>query len=175
MDESDLKILDFVGYQERIKDDDTTTDNAYYLTFNNTNGRISIDVEKTVVDCVLTELEMLERVKTIFTEFPEYYIPKFSGEEYRWEQYKTKWKFPWFRRYNAQERYYFYYNLRVKNQIAKQTRRGAGNTQYGNTLFYKGTSEEDCPIIVLKKGDSYGVLKHPNFEQYGFNLVVGVE
>lgn len=57
------------------------------------------------------------------------------------------------------------------NKVAQQTRRGAANTQFLDFFYYKGSNATDCPFIVYKFGDKYGIFKHPNAEQYGFRLI----
>ena len=190
----DIDILNYVGYQEiPVKSgDDTNVGMIFYLTVNTADNRICI--EKSVVECTLTESEMIEQVKSIFAEWPEWIIPKYTDKEFKWEKCKQKIGtlplpqlvklptglllttrsidivIPWIRKYNARERYNAWNTVRVMNNIARQTRRGMGNTQYNNTSFYKGLSEFDCPVIVVKKGELYSVFKHPNFTQYGYNV-----
>jgi hypothetical protein len=195
----DIDILNYVGYQEiPVKSgDDANVGMIFYLTVNTADNNMSImpiSIEKTVVKCTLTESEMIEQVKSIFAEWPEWVIPKYTDKEFKWEKYKQKIGtlplpqfvklptglllttrsidivIPWFKKYNARERYNTWNNIRVMNNIARQTRRGMGNTQYNNTSFYKGSSEFDCPVIVVKKGELYSVFKHPNFTQYGYNV-----
>jgi hypothetical protein len=194
----DIDILNYVGYQENTvkSGDDTNLEMVYYLTVNTADNNMSIipSIEKTVVKCTLTESEMIEQVKSIFAEWPEWVIPKYTDKEFKWEKYKQKIGnlplpqfvklptglllttrsidivIPWFKKYNARERYNAWNNIRVMNNIARQTRRGMGNTQYNNTSFYKGPREFDCPVIVVKKGELYSVFKHPNFTQYGYNV-----
>lgn len=60
---------------------------------------------------------------------------------------------------------------RAANKVAQQTRRGAANTQFLDFFYYKGSNATDCPFIVYKFGDKYGIFKHPNAEQYGFSLI----
>jgi hypothetical protein len=63
--------------------------------------------------------------------------------------------------------------MRARNDIAKESRRAWANTNFGNTWFYRGSNEIDCPIIVAGGGDAdkYMVWKHPDFDKYGFTVV----
>jgi hypothetical protein len=84
---------------------------------------------------------------------------------------------PYMARINIFNRDMFFTNLRIKNQIARKTRRGQGNTQLGYCLgkyqkismaiYYKGQHCADSPIIVLELDGKYAIFKHPNFESYG--------
>lgn len=63
---------------------------------------------------------------------------------------------------------------KAANDIARQARRGVGNTTWGNVLFYKSQGiaaiQADAPIIVVEKDGLFGVFKHPHFEKYGYIL-----
>lgn len=60
---------------------------------------------------------------------------------------------------------------KAANKVAQQTRRGAANTQFLDFFYYKGSNATDCPFIVYKFGDKYGIFKHPKADQYGFRLI----
>lgn len=60
---------------------------------------------------------------------------------------------------------------RISNKVAQQTRRGAAKTKFIDFLYYKGSNPADCPFIVYKFGDKYGIFKHPKADQYGFRLI----
>ena len=57
---------------------------------------------------------------------------------------------------------------KVKVEIARQSKRGMGNTECDNAIWYKGTSVYDSPLTVSSCNDKYALLKNPNFETYGF-------
>lgn len=66
--------------------------------------------------------------------------------------------------------------LYAKAAIASQSRRDMGNRELGNIVFYRGEhSNIDACIAIAKYSyrgiDKYGIVKHPNFDQYGFVLV----
>ena len=167
----------YVGYQENIISDENKDDNAafvFFLKVNNNDGQMSISIERDTIELKYNESEIQGKILESFEQFPGYEIPPFEGKEYQWEKYTKRIGFvsiPWYRKVNARERYYFYKEKQASAKIARQNRRGAGNTRFGDTLFYKGVNEFDCPIIVVKKGDLYGIFKHPDFDKYGFNLV----
>lgn len=67
----------------------------------------------------------------------------------------------------------------LKNTVARQTRRGVGNKTIlvdgGEILFYSNTESKifdsvlkDTPLVVCRHKGKYGIIKNPNFEQYGF-------
>jgi hypothetical protein len=60
---------------------------------------------------------------------------------------------------------------RIANRVTMQTRRGAAKTKFIDFLYYKGSNPADCPFIVYKFGDKYGIFKHPKADQYGFRLI----
>jgi len=55
---------------------------------------------------------------------------------------------------------------RAKNKIAAGTRRGAGNTEYGNYLFYHGNESVDRLATVMKNDIEYFVFVNPKAEHY---------
>lgn len=70
---------------------------------------------------------------------------------------------------------------RAKNDVSCYTNRGAANTNFGSTWFYRSDSldengqrsrksESDCAIIVVERDDRYALVKHPLFNNYGFNI-----
>ena len=185
MSKPDLKILDYVGYQPI----QSKLGQIYYMIWERGDGGYGLVLKPSAIECTLTELEMIDTVKQIFSEWPEYTIPKCSHTgKYIWQfgigkhklvsntgpimlGWKTvPWYKPWFRIENTQHMWDMIQTQKVKTSIAKISRRGLGNTQYGNAIFYKGNSEFDCPVIVSEYNGNYGVFKHPNFEQYGFCL-----
>lgn len=72
------------------------------------------------------------------------------------------------------------YNIGL--QIARQTRRGMGETKFTNgkttSIFYTSKKEHafpiteinkyDAPLVVSEYKGKYAVVKHPDFEKYGF-------
>lgn len=166
----------YVGYQENniVKGDIIDIGLVFFLKVNNNDGLMSVSIERDTVELEYDESKIQEKILEAFDQFPSYIIPPFEGkEEYQWEKYTKKFGFlsiPWYRKFNTKERYYFYRERQAYAKIAMNTRRGPGNTKFGNTLFYKSKNEYDCPIIVVKKGDLYGIFKHPDFYKYGFNL-----
>ena len=81
---------------------------------------------------------------------------------------------PYLFRESAKDRHNLYNYYRMGNKIASQTRRGIGKTKarIENTIsvFYKGTSPYDVPLIVSEREGKYAVYKHPDFEKYGFTV-----
>ena len=66
------------------------------------------------------------------------------------------------------------WQTRGSNTVARLTRRGPANYQYGNTYYYRGSYDDgiDSPVIILKNSnDMYGIFIHPNVKDYGFTLV----
>lgn len=67
-----------------------------------------------------------------------------------------------------------YNYCRIGNKIAAQTRRGVGRTKAKIenlvSVFYKGDSPYDVPLIVSEYKGKYAVYKHPDFEKYGFTV-----
>lgn len=82
---------------------------------------------------------------------------------------------PYAYRESKQDQLDFYNYCRIGNQIAKQSRRGVGKKKIRienlTSVFYKGDSPYDVPVIVSEFQGKYAVYKHPDFEKYGF--VVG--
>ena len=69
---------------------------------------------------------------------------------------------------------------KVKNQIARNTRRGVGNTQFEDYIWYQGSRELNTPDAtavfdgafgILWDGFKYGLFIHPDFEKYGYRVV----
>lgn len=68
----------------------------------------------------------------------------------------------------------------AQNRVAFNTRRAQATTNWENVWYYKnkGTihnssepspgSLVDQPLFVMQQGDKYGIIKHPNFDKYGF-------
>lgn len=59
---------------------------------------------------------------------------------------------------------------REKVRVAENTRRGFAKTNFGSAWFYNGTTIVDKPIIVVDFDGSYAIVKHPKFNDYGFNI-----
>lgn len=69
----------------------------------------------------------------------------------------------------------------TKLEIAIRSRRGRGNIEYEDFVWYKGTGSYasfmpmvDGPIGLIKLNGKYGVFRHPQFENYGFKLNVQI-
>lgn len=79
---------------------------------------------------------------------------------------------PYIYRESSKDKFELYSWHRVKNQIAKQSRRGPGNTRANienlSAMYYKGNAQFDSPIIVSEYNGKYAITKHPDFEKYGF-------
>lgn len=56
----------------------------------------------------------------------------------------------------------------AKINSSKKTRRGHPNIRYKNTMFYKGESKPDVPVIVGHYQGRYGIFTHPEIDHYGF-------
>lgn len=55
---------------------------------------------------------------------------------------------------------------RAKDKIAAGTRRGAGNVEYGNYVFYHGNESVDRLATVMKNDIGYFIFVNPNAENY---------
>lgn len=83
---------------------------------------------------------------------------------------------PYIYRESKQDELDCYNYKRIGNEIAKQSRRGFGKTKVRienlTSVFYKGESPNsalyDVPVIVHEFEGKYAVIKHPDFEKYGF-------
>jgi hypothetical protein len=79
---------------------------------------------------------------------------------------------PYIYRESKQDELDFYNYKRIGNQIASQTRRGVGETKVKienlTSVFYLGHSPYDVPLIVSECDGFYAIVKHPDFEKYGF-------
>lgn len=179
----DLNILHYVGCQPL----ESKCGQIYYM-INDGYDNYRLVIKTAIMECTLTESEMIDTVEQIFSEWAPYPIPKCSYTgKYIWKfgigkrvllsntgpimlgGKNVPWYKPWLRIENTQQMWVMMQTQKAKNRIAQLTYRGAGNTQYGNSLFYKG-KEYDCPVIVSNYDKKYGVFKHPDFEKYGFNL-----
>lgn len=64
---------------------------------------------------------------------------------------------------------------KARNDVARKTKRGQANINYHNSWYYKGKSSVDAPFIVIEniiKGQKrYGIWTHPQYEQYGFEVI----
>jgi hypothetical protein len=107
------------------------------------NTNVAVSIEKMSVDendLDLTEDRMIEELKEVVKTFPK----ATATDEL------TK--------------------KRLAVEVAKNSRRGMANKEFGGALYYKGSNVFDSPLFVVSKGDRYMVIKHPNFEKYGFYL-----
>ena len=59
---------------------------------------------------------------------------------------------------------------RAKNYIARNTKRGRGNVEYENSIYYKGSTTFDGSVFVSVHDGKYGILKHPKIETYGYTF-----
>ena len=116
-----------------------------YLTFDTVDGQFSFVVRSAKVECVLTEDETIERLNQIFNSF----TTKSEPSEIKIH--------------------------RAKIEVARKSRRGVANTQWGNAMYYRGVqkkeihaSQMDAPVIVGEFEGKYGILIHPKFDDYGF-------
>lgn len=57
---------------------------------------------------------------------------------------------------------------RAVTLIGRKSRRGFANTVWENFQFYKGLNILDAPCVIGHHNDLYGVVKNPNFDDYGF-------
>lgn len=140
---------DYVGYQGINSDDfedKTKPITAFYLTAmeDGRNGFHILRLPFMPDEVVLTDQEVGVKVEELLNEFPTVQHSQNDNPGIDLE--------------------------RAKNQVAKDSRRGSAQTNYNNAWFYKGSTQFDCPIIVCGIDDKYIVLKHPNFEKYGFNV-----
>ena len=140
---------DYVGFQpinEADFNDTTKPLYAHYLTARDdgASGFRIFRIPFMSNDVTLTDEEVNVKVEELLTEFPTVHISKNYNPSIDLE--------------------------RAKIQVAKDSMRAAAQTNYNNTWFYKGSYAFDVPIIVCGIDDKYIVLKHPNFEKYGFNV-----
>ncbi|MCK9369756.1 hypothetical protein M0R04_07620 [Candidatus Dojkabacteria bacterium] len=57
----------------------------------------------------------------------------------------------------------------AKFNILIYTKIAPANTNWNNVWFYKSeVYENDQPLYVIQRGEVYGIIKHPNFSNYGF-------
>ena len=139
------EILDLVGHQPLSSPDGK----IIYLTIKDYEAtEPSMEIKSESVECSLSEDEMISEVEQLLESFPIYRIDgSATGHMEEIQQ------------------------LQVRNDIAKNALRGAGNTRFKNSLYYKGDNlNVDSPIIVAEHDGKYGIFKHPNFERYGFVL-----
>ena len=108
----------------------------------------------------------------------KYDIPK---EDARWLVEESKRKIGWLP-YNihlpyictetTKDKFNILQWERIKNQIAKQSRRGMANIRAKienlSVSYYKGATPYDSPIIVSEYEGKYAIIKHPDFDKYGF-------
>lgn len=140
------EILNLVGHQLMVTGSDNN--GVLYLTINDyTVTTPTLSVKPAVVECSLTEDEMISEVESLLESFPVYQIDSSLSPQLK----------------EIEE-------LRVGNEIAKNALRGAGYTRFKNSLYYRGDTVVDAPIIVAENDGKYGIFKHPNFERYGFVL-----
>ena len=136
----------YTGFQQ-LK---APTDKIYYFLMHlneadTTQIKIKMDIKSATIQCTASEAEMNAQIKELLLSFPKFEL--LNGEDV--QQFGMN---------------------RAANLIARNSRRGAGNTQWENVLFYTGGNSSDCPIIVAEHDGKYGVFKHPQFEKYGFVL-----
>lgn len=110
-------------------------------TVNNTSA-VFPTLLKAAVECTLTEEEMTEEVDALLTSFEPYIVDSAINRAAIEDE--------------------------VSFKIKPKCRLGIGNTKYKNSIYYKGDSVTDSPIIVAEFNDRYAVFKHPNFDTYGF-------
>jgi hypothetical protein len=79
---------------------------------------------------------------------------------------------PYIYRESKQDELDFYNYCRIGNEIAKQSRRGFGKSKVRienlTSVFYQGSTPYDVPVFVHEFEGKYAVIKHPDFEKYGF-------
>lgn len=138
------EILDLVGHQPLSSPDGK----IIYLTIKDYEAtEPSMEIKSESVECSLSEDEMISEVEQLLESFPIYRIDGSANDQLKEIQ-----------------------QLQVSNDIAKNALRGAGNTRFKNSFYYKGDETVDSPIIVAEHNGKYGIFKHPNFERYGFVL-----
>ena len=116
-------------------------------TVNNTelnNRAVFPTILKATVECKLTEEEMIKEVNELLTSFEPFRMDPVTDRTVTEDE--------------------------VSFKIQEKCRRGIGNTRYKNSIYYKGDTATDSPIIVAEFDDKYAVFKHPNFERYGYVL-----
>lgn len=139
---------DYVGYQPINADDakDTTKlRKAFYLMA--TPGSIGgvhniqmLSMEFSMDDVKLTDEEVGVEVEALIGQFPIKQIEDDIGL------------------------------ARAKQDVFYTSGRGVALTNYNTSWFYHGSQRFDTPIIVCGINDKYIVLKHPNFDSYGFTV-----
>ena len=134
---------DYVGYQPiSLTDKDTENTTIKLFYLTAIPGGVRILKEPfDLSEVVLSDSEVGDRVEELISQFPSLEIENAVALE------------------------------RAKLQVAKATGRGVATTNYNDTWFYKGANSTDAPIIVCGLEDKYYIFKHPNFNQYGFNVV----
>ena len=106
------------------------------------NSAVLKTILKAVVECTLTEEEMIEQVDALLMSFEPYIVGSAIDRAAIEDE--------------------------VSFKIEPKCRLGIGNTKYKNSIYYKGDSVTDSAIIVAEFNDKYAVFKHPNFDTYGF-------
>ncbi len=123
------------------------TKNVYFIFKTNNEGQLSLHADVIDIDCQIKEDDVGEIVENLLMTFPVFGMHEFPKE---------------------------IRHRKAANDIARRSRRGAGNTTWNNILFYKNSgpkfADVDAPIIVIEKDGLFGVFKHPNFEKYGVVL-----
>jgi len=95
-----------------------------------------------------------DAVEQAISEFPVFEVQEYPGES---DVDRENWN-------HVQKK-------RVENKIAANSRRGAGNTWFGDCAFYFGGQSFDCPIVVYEREGKFALCKHPNFSSYGLKMV----
>lgn len=59
-----------------------------------------------------------------------------------------------------------YSSERASNKIAASSRRGVGNVEYGDYLFYHGKETVDRIATIMKNDTDYFIFVNPKAENY---------
>lgn len=140
---------ELVGVQtiEAAAEPDNNFAKVFYLRFDPTPkpDTIHLQILKEVIKMDLTEDQLCEQLDTILTSFPKgQYDNSPIGK------------------------------ARAGNQVARQSYRGFAKVEYKNSIFYRGETHHqfDAAVIVAERDGLFGIFKHPDFDQYGFELEV---
>lgn len=169
---------DYVSFQQitQLKDN---TGLAFYLTTvldSDNDSLISLNIQRLTIelkDYIYTKETIGDAVENTIREFPEIQVKKFNLEHERIRKWRfiKKWPFILTWIYDNKEAWNSINDNIVANRIAKNTRRGTGNTRFEDFVYYSGKNTIDRPIIVSEYMGNYSIVKHPNFEKYGFKMV----
>lgn len=141
----DVRDQGFIFYLEAKIEDETVVGLSIF------KGVVSEDNAIYAKDEVLTALK-----KEMESTFPDYIVSPFDAIALPM---------------CTEESYPLVMKQTIGSKVAMQTRRGAANTEFLDFFYYKGSNATDCPFIVYKFGDKYGIFKHPKADQYGFRLI----